>query len=131
MFTEWRAKPPERHEPNIALARALRAGGVRIGLLSNAAPDLDELLVDKFGVDIDWHDRVISGLVGLAKPDTAIYELAAERIGVEPSRCFFIDDLAENIKAARSVGMGGHHFRGDHAGLEADLRAAGYSWPLG
>ena len=79
-------------------------------------------------MDIDWHDRVISGLVGLAKPDAAIYELAAERIGVEPGRCFFIDDLAENVEAARAVGMGGHHFQGDYEALETDLRAAGYDW---
>ena len=128
VFQEWRARPAERHEPNIALARALRAGGVRIGLLSNAAPDLEEMLVPHYGVDIDWHDRVISGLVGLAKPDAAIYELAAEQIGVEAGRCFFIDDLAENVEAARAVGMGAHHFQGDYAALQADLRAAGYDW---
>lgn len=71
---------------------------------------------------------MISGLVGLAKPDPAIYHLAAERIGLPEMACFFIDDLAENVEAARSVGMQAHHFRGDHAGLHADLRAAGYDW---
>ena len=128
VFREWRARPVERHEPNIALANGLRAVGVRIGLLSNAAPDLQELMIPHFGVDIDWHDRVISGLVGLAKPDPAIYRLAAARIGVPAARCFFIDDLAENVEAARTTGMGGHHFQGDYDALRAALRAAGYRW---
>ena len=128
IFEEWYSRPIELHEPNIALARALRASGTRIGLLSNAAPDLETRIVDDFGVDIDWNDRVISGLVGLAKPDPAIYHLAAERIGLPESACFFIDDLAENVEAARSVGMRAHYFRGDYEALQADLRAAGYDW---
>ena len=128
LFEEWYARPIRLHDSNIALANALRAAGIRIGLLSNAAPDLETRIADDFGVDIDWHDRVISGLVGLAKPDPAIYHLAAERIGLPVTACFFIDDLAENVEAARSVGMQAHHFQGDYAGLHADLRAAGYVW---
>ncbi len=128
LFEEWYARPIRLHDSNIALANALRAAGIRIGLLSNAAPDLETRIVDDFGVDVDWHDRVISGLVGLAKPDPAIYHLAAEGIGLPETACFFIDDLAENVEAARSVGMQAHHFQGDYTGLHADLRAAGYDW---
>ena len=70
IFEEWYSRPIELHEPNIALARALRARGTRIGLLSNAAPDLETRIVDDFGVDIDWNDRVISGSgrAGEARP---------------------------------------------------------------
>jgi len=128
LFEEWYARPIRRHDANIELANALAAAGVRVGLLSNAAPDLDTRMTELFGVHVNWTDRVISGLVGLAKPDPAIYHLAAERIGLPETACFFIDDLAENIEAARNVGMGGHHFQGDYAALHADLRAAGYEW---
>ena len=131
VFREWRARPVRRHEPNIALARALRAAGTRIGLLSNAAPDLRELIVPHFGVDIEWDAQVVSGLDGLAKPDPAIYRLAAERVGVPIGRCFFIDDLAENVEAARAAGMTAHQFRGDYAALHEALRAAGYRWDEG
>lgn len=131
VFREWRARPVRRHEPNVALARALRAAGTRIGLLSNAAPDLEELIVSHFGVDVDWDARVISGLEGLAKPDPAIYRLAAERIGVPAARCFFIDDLDENVEAARATGMTAHRFRGDYGALHGALRAAGYGWDEG
>ena len=131
VFREWRARPVRRHEPNIALARALRAAGTRIGLLSNAAPDLDELIVSHFGVDIDWDARVVSGLEGLAKPDPAIYRLTAERIGVPAERCFFIDDLDANVEAARGTGMTAHRFRGNYAALHEALRAAGHRWDEG
>lgn len=128
LFEEWYSRPIKLHQPNIELANALAAAGVRVGLLSNAAPDLATRITEQFGVEVDWTDRVISGLVGLAKPDPAIYHLAAERIGLPEPACFFIDDLGENVEAARGVGMLAHHFQGDYEALRADLRAAGYEW---
>ena len=47
---------------------------------------------------------VISGDVGLHKPEPAIYELGAERIGLEPAACIFVDDLRENVAGAEAVG---------------------------
>ena len=124
---EWFGRQPEYHDANIELARALAGAGVRVGLLSNAAPDLQERLMAG-RIDIPFHCLVISGLVGLAKPDPAIYRLAAENSGVAIEQCFFIDDLAPNVAAAREVGMLGHHFQGDYAALQRDLREAGYRW---
>jgi len=129
MLEEWWAMPPQVHEPNIELARALKRAGHRVALLSNAGPDLRERITDFFGVHVDWDYMVISGLVGLAKPDPAIYRLAAERVGLPPESCFFIDDAPANVQAAKDVGMGGYHFVGrDYQGLQAALRAAGYAW---
>jgi epoxide hydrolase-like predicted phosphatase len=48
---------------------------------------------------------VISGDVGLHKPQPEIYRLGAERIGVAPERCVFVDDLRENVTGAEAVGM--------------------------
>jgi putative hydrolase of the HAD superfamily len=48
---------------------------------------------------------VISGQVGLHKPQPEIYELAAERLGVVPRVCVFVDDLRENCVGAEAVGM--------------------------
>jgi epoxide hydrolase-like predicted phosphatase len=52
---------------------------------------------------------VISGEVGLRKPDPAIYELGAESIGLQPSECVFVDDLPGNLKPARDLGMATVH----------------------
>jgi FMN phosphatase YigB (HAD superfamily) len=48
---------------------------------------------------------VISGEVGLHKPQPEIFELGAERIGVAPADCVFVDDLRENCDGAEAVGM--------------------------
>jgi putative hydrolase of the HAD superfamily len=43
--------------------------------------------------------------VGLHKPQPEIYLLAAERLGQDPERCVFVDDLRENCAGAEAVGM--------------------------
>ena len=42
---------------------------------------------------------------GLRKPDPRIYELACQRLGVAPSEVVFLDDIGENLKPARRLGM--------------------------
>jgi putative hydrolase of the HAD superfamily len=69
----------------------------------------------------DLADEVVSSArVGLAKPDPRIFELAAERAGVPPARCLFVDDTAENVEAAAALGMRTLHFS-EPAGLERAL----------
>jgi putative hydrolase of the HAD superfamily len=51
--------------------------------------------------------------VGVAKPDPAIYRLAAERVGLPPEACLFVDDYEPNVAAAREVGMAAVFFRID------------------
>jgi putative hydrolase of the HAD superfamily len=91
------------------MLRAARSAGLKTALLSNswdfAYPwdQLDPLL------DV----KVVSGEVGLRKPDPAIYRLAAEQLGVELDECVFVDDLEPNIRAATELGM--------RAVLHADL----------
>jgi HAD superfamily hydrolase (TIGR01509 family) len=48
---------------------------------------------------------VISGDVGMHKPQPEIFLLGAERTGVAPSECVFVDDLRENCEGAEAVGM--------------------------
>ena len=86
----------------IEAVRAARAAGVRTGLLSNSwGPERydREQLAELFDA---W---VISGEVGLRKPDPAIYELAAERLGLPAALIVFVDDLPGNLKPARALGM--------------------------
>lgn len=69
-------------------------------------------------------DVVVSGAVGLTKPDPAIYALACRRFGLAPAQALFIDDRAENIDAARAFGMQAHLFR-DAPSLRRALAAHG------
>lgn len=51
-------------------------------------------------------DEVIeSAKAGLRKPDPRIYALMADRLGVSPARCVYLDDLGVNLKPARALGM--------------------------
>jgi len=51
-------------------------------------------------------DHVIeSAKIGLRKPDPRIYRMMAEKLGVDPKACVYLDDLGVNLKPAREMGM--------------------------
>jgi putative hydrolase of the HAD superfamily len=90
----------------------LRRARIRVPLVlvTNATLTLEHDLAGLGLADLA-DDVVSSARVGLAKPDPRIYRLAASRAGVRPERCLFVDDTAENVAAARALGMTGVHFR--------------------
>lgn len=94
-------------------------GRVRLGLLSNAGAGARRRLEER-GVAACFDDVVTSGDVGLAKPDPAIFRLAARRLGVAPEACAFVDDTEGHVLGAREVGMRAHHH---HRSRMADLLA--------
>jgi epoxide hydrolase-like predicted phosphatase len=89
-------------EPMVAAVGAARASGIRTGLVSNSwsTSHYDRALLAEL-----FDAVVISAEVGLHKPQPEIYLLASKRLGVEPERCVFIDDLRENCAGAEAVGM--------------------------
>jgi putative hydrolase of the HAD superfamily len=96
-------------KPDHAMLNALRAArdaGVRTGLVSNSwgKGRYDRALFPEL-----FDGVVISGEVGLRKPDPAIYELGAESIGLTPDQCVFVDDLPFNLKPAAELGMATIH----------------------
>lgn len=110
---------------NVALARALRPS-YRIALLSNADASLRERVQDGLGIHDLFDALVCSAEVGMAKPDPAIYRLTAERLGVPPEACLFVDDHEPNVAGAERVGMRGLVFRIDRGDrLRARLAALG------
>jgi epoxide hydrolase-like predicted phosphatase len=89
-------------EPMVDAVREIRGAGLLTGLISNSwsTGHYDrQLLAELFDT------VVISAEVGLHKPQPEIYTLAAERLGVEPQACVFVDDLKENCDGAEAVGM--------------------------
>jgi putative hydrolase of the HAD superfamily len=87
----------------IDVVRAARAAGIRTGLLSNSW-GLD---YTRDGWETLFDAVVISGEVGLRKPDPAIYALAAQQLGLPPEQIVFVDDLRPNVRAAAAAGMVG------------------------
>ncbi|HVD14808.1 MAG TPA: HAD family phosphatase [Actinomycetota bacterium] len=86
----------------VSAVLAARRAGIRTGLLSNSWGE-GRYQRDRFGELFDA--VVISGEVGLRKPDPAIYLLAAESLGLEPAACVFVDDFAVNLEPAEELGM--------------------------
>jgi putative hydrolase of the HAD superfamily len=86
----------------LAAVRRARAAGVRTGLISNSmgGASYDRTLFPEL-----FDGVVISGDVGLHKPQAEIFLLGAERAGVAPGQCVFVDDLRENCEGAEAVGM--------------------------
>jgi len=52
-----------------------------------------------------FDDVVESSVIGVRKPEPRFYEIACERLDVEPEECIFLDDLGINLKPARAMGM--------------------------
>ena len=94
--------------------------GTPTALLSNSWGDA--LAYDPRLLEELFDAWVISSEVGLRKPDPAVYELAAERLGVPPHACVFVDDLPGNLKPARALGMATVLHRGDAGATLAEIR---------
>lgn len=77
----------------------------KIGLLSNVASSWiqDEFLTAEEQTLFDAY--VLSFEEGITKPDPRIYHIAAERLGVLPAECIYIDDIDRNAAAAEDEGM--------------------------
>lgn len=113
----WRARQHAIDE-TIALVRALRPA-YRTAILSNSDASLPVRLWD-LGIHDLFDVVVCSGEVGLAKPEPAVYRLAADRLGLALDTCVFVDDSEPNVRAAETVGMRAVHFRVDRGD---DLKA--------
>jgi epoxide hydrolase-like predicted phosphatase len=84
--------------------RKLRERGLRTAALTNNwVSDDQQSKMDLLRAEFDVF--VESARVGLRKPDPRIYQLTCEKLGIEPSRAAFLDDIGENLKAARALGM--------------------------
>jgi putative hydrolase of the HAD superfamily len=94
----------------LALAREVKAHGVRIAILSNMPHDLLAYVRREF----DWLDefevKVWSCEFGATKPDPAIYRHCLGALACEPKRALFFDDRANNVEAAMGLGMDAHLF---------------------
>ncbi|SFR86836.1 putative hydrolase of the HAD superfamily [Agromyces sp. CF514] len=104
----------------LGVLHALRAGGTRLALLSNAGADFSGWL--RSGSFAPLFERVfVSGELGLVKPGAEIYEHVIAELGIEPSQFVFVDNKAENVAGSLAVGGDAHVFT-DAASLESWLR---------
>ncbi len=94
----------------------------KTALLSNAANDLRKQIAEKWHFEDAFDTMVISGEVGMVKPDPQIYRLTLDRLRVQAGEVVFVDDVQPNVDAAVRVGMQGIRFR-DAMQVRQDLAA--------
>jgi putative hydrolase of the HAD superfamily len=105
------AMPP--HAEMADLVRRARAAGIPTGLLSNSLGGGGYDVYTGYDLPALFDVIVISHEVGLRKPEQPIFQLAADRLGVAPQDCVFVDDTFANVRAARAMGMAAVHFTGE------------------
>ncbi len=60
-----------------------------------------------FGLDEFFDVQIVSGRIGVKKPDPRYFKIMLKELGVKPNHCVFIDDNSENVEVAKSLGING------------------------
>lgn len=100
----------ELDQEAIALLRNLHAQGTPVALLSNESRSLPARLAH-LGIAELFSPLLVSSYLGCMKPDPEVFQAALALMGTAPADVLFIDDLAENVAAAASLGMRAIQFR--------------------
>ena len=86
----------------ISLVKKLKTRGIKTALLSNIINPHVEIISKKGGYK-EFDVVVLSCNEGLQKPEPEIYLLTAQRLGLKPKDCIFIDNKKENLKTAKKL----------------------------
>ena len=106
------------------LIEALAKRGTALFAITNFGAEFWQMFLPTQPVLNHFSDIVVSGEERLAKPDPAIFVLAAQRFGYQPQDMLFIDDNAANIEGAAGLGSPVHLFHNPQR-LQRDLAARG------
>ena len=87
--------------------KTVKAHGKKAYVLSNYHKPAFDFIERKYDFFSLFDGKVVSGQIGLLKPDPAIFRRLTEQYGLQPSRSVFIDDTAINIEAAMTLGWQG------------------------
>jgi putative hydrolase of the HAD superfamily len=75
-------------------------------VLTNGPTDMQRLAIQKVNLETYFKAILISGELGVRKPDARIFQMACERLQVQPEDCLMVgDNLSADIEGAKSIGM--------------------------
>ena len=97
----------EKYPQTLEAMRLLREKGIKIGILSNAMPALNDGYIEMAEPEYVF----VSYNMGLLKPDVKIYQTMAKKLKTSYEKILFIDDKEINIRAAQSLGINGIIFK--------------------
>lgn len=120
----WDSAVAKTEQPDRALLDYIKTlkDTYKVAILSNANRGTLDRKFSREQLDI-FDTVVVSAEVGMIKPDRAIYELTAERLGVAPLECVFTDDSPGYCRGAEQAGMTAIHYH-HQAQFEQELDAA-------
>ena len=108
----------------VEILQELRGRDLPLYALSNWPAESFPLARQRFDF-LGWFaDILISGEVGVIKPDRRIFDIALTRFAIDPARAVYIDDVAANAAAAGRLGIHPIHFTGPEA-LRIELTELG------
>jgi|GEM_PF-806575 len=110
----WNSMFGEVIEPTLQTVRVMKEAGVKVVALSNTNATHAEYWQKAYrDVAYTFDHRYLSNEIGMRKPEPRIFEFILEQQQCSPSEAVFFDDLSENVRAAKSVGIEGVVFDDD------------------
>jgi 2-haloacid dehalogenase len=109
---------------SVEILAELKTVGTRLYCLTNFSAETYPPTFERFEFLRWFRGVVVSGEVGVIKPDPRIFELLLKRFAIDPKRAVYIDDVAVNVDAARPFGIHAIHFITPTA-LRAELTELG------
>ncbi len=106
----WHEMVPGPIAGTVEILDRLAASSIPLYAITNFASDTLRESRARHPFFEHFHGIVVSGDLGLLKPDPAIYHRLAADYGLDLAHCVFIDDTDRNVAAARAVGMTALHF---------------------
>ena len=108
--TRWLETIPGPVPGMSGIVDTLARRGTKLFAITNFGEDFWNMFRPTAPVFDHFHDIVVSGIEKLMKPDPAIFSLALDRFGLADGEGLFIDDIRDNVEAARANGFAAHHF---------------------
>lgn len=110
--------------PTVSILEKLKKAAYPLYGLSNFSSEKFPLVQQRYHF-FEWFDHILlSGDVGIVKPDKRIFHLMSERIQRPAHHCLLVDDSLPNIQAAQQIGFQAIHFRNAEQ-LKRDLLSYG------
>ena len=128
LIAHWSAGWPHMLRGEIAgtaaIIRQLKTQGVSLFALTNFSTETFPIARERCPTLALFEDIVVSGEIGMIKPDPQIFRYTVQHCGLHPQTTLFVDDLAANVSAAQDQGWHAVLFRSPEW-LHSDLQSLG------
>lgn len=117
----WAEILGDAFDDTVEILRLMKGAGYPVYALTNWSQETFPIARERLDF-LRWFDGIlVSGDVGLKKPDPAIFELFLQRFGLDAGSSFYVDDSIRNVETARQLGFHAVHFQ-NAAQLRAHMR---------